>query len=259
MRLDADYLKSNCDSYFNITVRDEVTSTNDIVKLLAKEGAGEGTVLIAKSQTAGRGRMTRSFYSPKGSGVYTSLLLRPDLSIAASSRITACAAVAVRRAIMKFTDEPVYIKWVNDLYMRDRKVCGILTESSIDIKKNRLNYAVVGIGLNITAPENDFPEEIKDTAGSVYLCDVSDEIANRLVLEILNQLKEIIGKIVDRQIEQEYRASSWLDGKAVEVIVGEKVFPANVIGVADDFQLEVKTDSGEIKMFSFGEVSVKVK
>lgn len=249
----------HCDGYYNIIVEQEVTSTNDIVKSLANNGAADGTVMIAQSQTAGRGRMTRSFFSPKDSGVYMSILLRPDIPIKDSVRITTCAAVAVKRAIEKFTEEPVYIKWVNDLYMRDRKVCGILTEASVDADADRLKYAVLGIGLNVDTPIDTFPDEIKSTAGSIFSTNVSDDIMNRLVLEVLNEIKIGIENIYDKIIEEDYKNSSWLDGKHVEVMIGNDTYPANVIGVADDFQLEIKAESGQRQLLSFGEVSVKVR
>ncbi len=259
MRIDADFLNRNCDGYYNIIVEQEVTSTNDIVKSLANNGAADGMVLIAQSQTAGRGRITRRFFSPKGSGVYMSILLRPDIPIKDSVRITTCAAVAVKRAIAKFTEETVYIKWVNDLYMRDRKVCGILTESALDADSDRLKYAVIGIGLNVDTPIDAFPEDIKGIAGSVFSTNVSDEIMNRLVLEVLNEIKTGVKNIYDKKIEEEYRNFSWLDGKYVDVIIGNDTYPAKVIGVADDFQLQIETESGEMQMLSFGEVSVKAK
>lgn len=259
LRIDADFLNMHCGGYFNIIVEQEVTSTNDIVKSLANNGAAHGTVMIAQSQTAGRGRMTRSFFSPKDSGVYMSILLRPDIPIKDSVRITTCAAVAVKRAIEKFIEEPVYIKWVNDLYMRDKKVCGILTEASVDADADRLKYAVLGIGLNVDTPLDAFPDDIKGIAGSVFSINVSDEIMNRLVLEVLNEIKTGVEDIYDKKIEDEYKNSSWLDGKYVDVMIGNDTYPAKVIGVADDFQLEIETESGKRQMISFGEVSVKVK
>ncbi len=259
MRIDADFLNMHCDGCYNIIVEQEVTSTNDIVKSLANNGAAHGTVMIAQSQTAGRGRMTRSFFSPKDSGVYMSILLRPDIPIKDSVRITTCAAVAVKRAIEKFIEEPIYIKWVNDLYMRDRKVCGILTEASVDADADRLKYAVLGIGLNVDTHIDTFPDEIKSTAGSIFSTNVSDDIMNRLVLEVLNEIKIGIENIYDKKIEEEYKNSSWLDGKYVEVMIGNSTYPAKVIGVADDFQLQIETELGERQMLSFGEVSVKLR
>lgn len=258
-QLSADYIQGHVDCFYNITVEHEVTSTNDILKSLANNGAAEGAVLIAQSQTAGRGRMTRSFYSPKDSGIYMSVLLRPHFPVQDAMRITTSAAVAVRRAIISFTDEPVAIKWVNDIYMRDKKVCGILTESSVDFERGLLNYAVLGIGLNVCKPSCDFPDELRTVAGCIFEDNMPENIYNRLAVEILNQLKAVIDIPVDIEIVNEYRANSWLDGKHVDVINGDSVYPAKVIGISDDLGLVVQADSGEINVLTFGEVSVKTR
>ena len=152
------YLK---DPALQITVQSSVTSTNTLLKQAAENGAPEGTVLVAEEQTAGRGRLGRSFYSPAGTGVYFSLVLRPAFSAAESSLITTCAAVAAAGAMEEISGHPTQIKWVNDIYTAGRKVCGILTEAAIDMESGGLQYAVLGIGINLLKPENDFPEEYR--------------------------------------------------------------------------------------------------
>ena len=144
----------------------EISSTNTVLKTMAAEGAREGLVLIAEEQTGGKGRMGRRFYSPPGSGLYMSILLRPGTEASRSTGITACAAVAVALAIEELSGRPANIKWVNDIYMDKRKVCGILTEASVDCESGLLNYAVVGIGINTLVPAGDFPQELQTIAGS---------------------------------------------------------------------------------------------
>ncbi len=257
--ISAEYIQQHTDSFYRISVEREVTSTNDIMKSFANEGAAEGEVLIAQYQTAGKGRLSRSFYSPKDSGIYMSVLLRPNLPVQDAVRITTSAAVAVRRAIISFTDEPVAIKWVNDIYMRDKKVCGILTESSVNVESGMLDYAVLGIGVNVTQPSGSFPDALKAIAGSVFEDFAPENIYDRLAAEILNQLKTVIDDPAAPEIVNEYRANSWLDGRCVDVIAGNESYPAKVIGVSDDFGLAVQTYSGERKVLTFGEVSVKSK
>ncbi len=256
MQISAEYLGKTCDRLFKITVEKEVTSTNDIVKALANNGAVEGTVLIAEGQTAGKGRLARSFFSPEGCGVYLSILLRPGISAEDVLKITTGAAVAVMRAICRFTDEEVAVKWVNDIYMRDRKVCGILTESAVDADTGRVKYAVLGIGVNVVAPTGGFPEDIKDIAGAVFEKDVPEDIRTLLIVEILNQIKLILNDLNARDILFEYQNRSWLNGKYVDVSSGDDNYSAKVIGVGDDFELIVDAD-GSVKSLSFGEVSVK--
>ena len=146
---------------------ESLDSTNNYLKKLASGGAAEGTVVIADEQTAGRGRMGRSFASAPGCGIYMSMLLRPEGCTAdCAPGLTAVAAVAVCRAIEKVCGRAPGIKWINDLYLRGKKICGILCESSV--KDGRVNYAVLGIGLNVTTRAEEFPEELRETAGSLY-------------------------------------------------------------------------------------------
>ena len=148
-------------------VLQRVTSTNTVLRQMAEEGAEDGSVLLADSQTAGRGRMDRRFYSPPGTGLYLSLLLRPRIPAADAVRITACAAVAAAEAIEEVSGRRTAVKWVNDILLDGRKVCGILTEGSVDPLTGLLRYAVVGIGVNITPPPDGFPPELRTVAGAV--------------------------------------------------------------------------------------------
>ena len=141
-------------------------STNTYLKKLAAEGASEGTVVIANAQTAGRGRMGRSFASAQGLGVYMSLLLRPDCAASCAQSLTANTAAAVCMAIETVSGVKPEIKWVNDLYLKGKKICGILCESAVS--GDKLDYAVIGIGLNVITRPEDFPEERRHTAGSIY-------------------------------------------------------------------------------------------
>ena len=141
--------------FYDIEHIKSVTSTNDIVKELAKDGNDEGYVLIADSQTQGKGRLSRSFYSPDNSGIYMSILLRPKLQAKDFPLITTCCAVAVAKAIEKVCKIDAKIKWVNDIYISGKKVCGILVESGIS---NDSSFAVVGIGVNVSVPKDNFPD-----------------------------------------------------------------------------------------------------
>lgn len=153
---------------YPVRVYQEITSTNDVLKKLAiEEQVPEGTTLVSDYQTGGKGRLGRSFFSPKGTGIYLSMLLRPEGSVIDNLILTAQAAVAVYRAVLKATGKQLSIKWVNDLYLSDRKVCGILSEGQASMESGRLEYVIVGIGINLYEPENGFPEDIRDKAGSI--------------------------------------------------------------------------------------------
>ena len=133
----------------DLRVYDSVDSTNLVLRKLANEGAAEGTVVIAAEQSGGRGRKGRNFYSPQGTGVYVSLLLKPQIAPDDATLITTTAAVAVCDAVEALSGEPATIKWVNDVFMRGKKICGILTEGSFDMESGQFEYAILGTGINV--------------------------------------------------------------------------------------------------------------
>lgn len=248
------YLK---DPALQITVQSSVTSTNTLLKQAAENGAPEGTVLVAEEQTAGRGRLGRSFYSPAGTGVYFSLVLRPAFSAAESSLITTCAAVAAAGAMEEISGHPTQIKWVNDIYTAGRKVCGILTEAAIDMESGGLQYAVLGIGINLLKPENDFPEEIRDRAGALFTDDADGDFRCRLVAEILNRFMTDYRNLTEKRFLEEYRGRSMLTGQEVEILRGGTVVPAKALGIDDDFGLIVEYPDGRQEHLGSGDVSVR--
>ena len=170
-----------------LQVQTEVTSTNTLLKAQAEQGAPEGTVLIAESQTAGKGRLGRHFTSPPGTGIYFSLLLRPHCTAEKSLFITTTAAVAVCEAIEQVTGLNPQIKWVNDVYLNEKKVCGILTEASVDFENGGLNWAVLGIGINIAVPEEGFPEEIRSIAGAIFDGPCPVEMRSRISAAVISR------------------------------------------------------------------------
>ena len=149
------------------TVRKCLDSTNAEALRRAVDGAPEGTVIVAEEQTAGRGRRGRSFFSPAGTGIYLSILVRPALAAERAHLLTCSAAVAVAEAIEACAGVDASIKWVNDVYCRRKKVAGILTEGSFDLEGGVLQHAVVGIGVNVRPPHAGFPAEIAERAGAV--------------------------------------------------------------------------------------------
>lgn len=151
-----------------VLYREAVTSTNDLLKAMAEAGAAEGTVLLAGAQTRGKGRLGRSFTSAAGKGIYLSALLRPDLPPDRLLPLTGYTAEAMVRAVGRVTGAQARIKWVNDLILNGKKLCGILTESAFSAG-GRLKYVVVGVGLNVNYDRDDFPPELRDLAGSLKM------------------------------------------------------------------------------------------
>ena len=238
----------------DIQIFSELDSTNRYLKELAKEGADEGTVIIANKQSAGRGRLGRSFFSPEETGIYMSILLRPNIELQKSVRITSMAAVAVARAIERVSGIETKIKWVNDVFLNGKKVCGILTESGIDFTTETLDYAVLGIGINVGKIQ--FPEQLKEIATSV--CNECHHIVtrNNLIVEILNELEYWYSSLWDGRFLQESRKRSILLGKDILVIgSGEQNYEA--IDLDDMGHLWIEKE-GNREMLHSGEVSVKL-
>ena len=175
--------KSVCEK-IKIDIRDCVGSTNDEVKALAIKGEQEGYLLISRSQTKGKGRLGRSFFSPDSTGIYMSLLLRPKCKAEETTLITTAAAVAVCRSLEKAGVNP-QIKWVNDIFVNDKKVCGILAEAGFNAGTPCPDYVVLGVGINMYPPESDFPEDLKQIAGAV-LSDVIQDCCNKFIAEFVN-------------------------------------------------------------------------
>lgn len=255
--LDKKILEQYINQKLNITIFDELDSTNNYLKKLGSQGEKENQLVIALSQTGGRGRMGRSFYSPNGTGIYFSLLLYPQFSAEKSLFLTVMAAVSVAEMVMKYNKNDVKIKWVNDIYINGKKVCGILTEGAINSNK-MLDYAVVGIGINVIAPENGFPNDIKEIATAIFPGKTDDYIKEKIVADVVNKFFDMYNGI-DTDYVKRYKEYSYLTGKEINLIRGETIRPATVIDITDDCHLLVKNESGEIEEISSGDVSVRLK
>lgn len=248
------------DKRIKVVYRDCVTSTNTVVKEIAEKGENEGLLLIASEQTEGKGRLGRSFHSQKNTGVYFSLLLRPELTPSDSLLITTCAAVAVSKAINEIAEKDNKIKWVNDIYINDKKVCGILTQAAFDMERNKLSFAVLGIGINIFFPVGSIPEEIKDIAGSVFdNNDIPTDATSKIVARTIDIFMSEYDKITRKDFLDYYKKHSYLDGKEIKVIKPTSTENATALGINDDFSLNVKYENGDIQKLFSGEVSTKIK
>ena len=237
-----------------------ITSTNTVLKGMAAESAAEGLCLIAGEQTAGRGRLGRSFYSPADSGLYMSLLLRPQLPAAEAVRITAAAAVAVCEAIEELSGLETQIKWVNDVLVHGKKVCGILTEASLDCESGQLDYAVVGIGINTAVPAGDFPPELRPIAGAVFGEEKPPELRCRLAALVLDKLMAYKDRLDDPALFAAYRRRSLVLGKAINILSpGKDPEPAEAVDLAPDYGLLVRLPDGTMRRLNAGEVSVRAQ
>ena len=229
-------------------------STNKRASALALEGACHGTCVIAGHQTAGRGRLGRSFYSPERQGIYLSVILKPDFDISKAVLITAAASVAASRAIQTICGVRPQIKWVNDLYLDGKKICGILTEAITDFESGQITNIVVGIGINCSC--EDFPDEIQGIAGGIP----GSYSKNALAAEVVNQLLDIASNIEARDFIDEYRQSSMVIGKNINVIkTGREPAAAFAEDIDNNGALIVSYSDGTREALTTGEVSIRLR
>ena len=251
------YLKREL-SQMDIEVREEVSSTNAIMHERAAAGAKGNAVLIASAQTAGRGRFERKFFSPQDTGVYMSLLLRPkNCAPSQAVEFTTIAAVSMCEAIEAVSDEKAQIKWVNDIFINDKKVCGILTEASISLENGFIDYVVLGVGVNVCAPQNGFPNELENTAGAIFSSS-KDDIKNRLTAEFLNRFMEYSGDAKRANYAAEYKKRSFVLGRKVLVLRNGNSTGATALDIDESCHLLVRYDDGTTEYLSSGEISVKL-
>lgn len=257
--------------YKNFQIRNffELDSTNEKAKELAKDQQMENIVVVADYQICGRGRKGRAFYSPAGKGLYMSMLLRPGLIFQDALQITTMTAVAVSRAIEKccriepdegkearIKNPRVTIKWVNDLFINGKKICGILTETGQNFQNGVPDYVIVGIGINVEGLE--FPEEIKNVATSLEkeLGQAPDK--EDLLKWIIREFEELYVTLPNSSYMEEYRKRSMVLGKKIRVIQEQNSYEANVLGIDDRAGLVIESANGR-EVLSSGEITIRMK
>lgn len=232
-------------------------STNTRVRALAEAGAPEGTVVVAAAQTAGRGRVGKTFHSPAGTGLYMSILLRPALELRDALLITTAAAVAVTDAIAQVVGCRAEIKWVNDVYVGEKKVCGILTEAALAETGGGLRYAVLGIGINVGMPQGGFPSALAEIAGALVPCGGA-ALRAPLAAAVLDRFFTLYPQLGAPVIYDAYAARSLLVGRQIEVLRGDMHMPATALGIDRDFHLLVRYADGQTASLAAGEVSARL-
>ncbi|MDR3354560.1 MAG: biotin--[acetyl-CoA-carboxylase] ligase [Synergistaceae bacterium] len=239
-----------------IRIYKSLESTNKTAKEMAVNGCEHGTVIIADEQTAGRGRYGRSFYSPAGSGLYMSFVLRSQfLDLPSPTMITAAAAVAVCRVIETAAGKKPAIKWVNDILLNDKKICGILTEAVTDFESGGIDWIVAGLGINVDT--KDFPGDLSQSAASIFPDKTDGAVRNRLAAEIVNAFLSSGEWLNDGETYREYKDRLTLLGRAITVMRANETFEAIALDVDETCRLIVKRQDGTIAALSSGEVSVK--
>lgn len=239
---------------YQIHVYDTVDSTNTRAKQLAAEGCPSDTIVIANKQTAGKGRLGRNFYSPPDSGLYLSYVLRTNLRAEDAVLITTAVSVAVARAIQNLTGQEVKIKWVNDLYYKEKKICGILTEAISDFESGCIEAVVIGIGINLSTEQ--FPDGIRQTAGSLEI-DMRQISRNMLAAAVITEVSGLEKMICNRSFLDEYRERSMVIGQRVSIVQQEGRI-VEVLGIDQNGGLIVKDAEGNQEVLRSGEISIRL-
>lgn len=235
---------------------EEVPSTNDLAKEMAKAGAPHGTVILADHQTAGRGRMGRCFSSPAGKGIYLSVLLRPACRAEKLMHLTCAVGTVICDAIESAAGIRPKLKWINDLILDGKKLGGILTELSLG-KDGLVDYAVIGIGINCGQDVSDFPQELHNSAVSLQMH--TNKATDRAVLAAAMIEKLFRAELISDAagLMAAYRKDCITLGSTITVLQAPAPYPAVALDVAEDGALLVRTEDGTVKKIQSGEVSIR--
>ena len=238
-------------------------STNQEAKRLAADGAPHATVIVAEEQSAGRGRLGRSFFSPKGCGIYISLLLKPaelGLSTSDLTLLTTAASVAVASAVEDVLEKKLQIKWVNDLYFHGKKVCGILTEGIASLETGTVDSVILGVGLNYKQPPEGYPEDIASVATALLTSAEAEAhpCKNQLTAAVCCRLLSTLSSAADRRFLSAYKERSLLLGKPIRIIRGHSQQDAIALDIVENGGLLVRlSDDGSETVLTTGEVSIR--
>lgn len=254
----------------NIFCFKSIDSTNTKAKQIATQGGATLALIVSEEQTNGRGRMRRNFFSPASSGIYMSLLIKPSFDISKSILVTTAASVAVCRGIASVLGLECKIKWVNDIFFQGRKVGGILTEGITDFETGHVEYIVIGIGINYSSPLQEFPDEIKEIAGSLLNSTPPKEgesfsmvskSRNELIGTIVTELITLLDSLTESDFLTEYRSRSLILGQQVifsQQSDGKMVSEfGKAIDIDQDGGLIVLLEDGTTRVINSGEVSIR--
>lgn len=247
--LNAEIVKSKLNSDIEVIYYPSIDSTNTQAKRFIRAGKSGTMLIVADEQTAGRGRQGKHFYSPAKTGIYITLVTHPMTQLKNTVTVTTAAAVAVCKAVEQLTSLQPKIKWVNDVYLDGKKICGILAEAVSHFKTQTVTSVIIGIGMNVTT--TDFPAELENAAS------LGTNVSRAaLIAAIVNELEIIIGSDY-RSFIDDYRARSMIIGEKIDFIRDGIVTPATAVSIDETGGLLVETDSGEHLTLRSGEITIR--
>ena len=242
----------------DIRVFQETTSTNDVAERLARDGVSEGAVVFAESQTRGRGRLGRGWISPPRTGLWFSVLLRPQMRPQAATQLTVAAATALVRALRRQTGVEPTVKWPNDILIHGRKVAGVLTELAAEL--DNIRHVILGIGVDVNLEEKHFPSELHGQATSLFL-ETGRRISRaELAAVILEELDRDYGRVLERRFVE--LAGEWEQmcstlGRSVTIHLGDRVLSGRAEALDEDGALLLRTEHGTLERIMGGDVTVE--
>lgn len=238
---------------------DTIDSTNRYAKELAINGELSKKIVIANEQTAGRGRYGKTFESPENTGLYFSLILKKeDFNFSTPTLITMYIAVKIVQVIKKLTGKELTIKWVNDLFYQDKKVCGILTEAVTNFESGEIDWIVVGVGFNFSTPKEAFSQEVAQTAQGLFSTEERMISRNELLGNLIESLILDLKTVDERQLLADYRSHLLGLNEWVTILQGKTTYPALVLGIDQEGQLQIKKEDGRELFLNTGEVRLKL-
>lgn len=245
-----DFTKDN--QIENIFVLEETTSTQEEAKHAFAQNLTNHSLFITKSQTIGRGRFNRAYYSEENKGIYMSLAIKPEITFQEMPQYTILTAVAVVEAIKKLTHIQTQIKWVNDIFLDGKKIAGILSEATANMETGQINQIIIGIGLNFSIQQTQFPKEIQNKATSLFADSTPTITKNQLIAEIWNQFFSLIST----DFISKYKEYSLVLGRNVSFTKNGQEFFGQAIDITTTGELVVQLDSKDTMTLSSGEISL---
>ena len=248
---------------WNIQTMESTTSTNDLAKIYANHNSTTPAIFISEEQTAGRGRLGRTFVSPSKTGLYISLCLFPTIALEDLSLITCATAVACIETLEQLTGKSLNIKWVNDLFYQDKKVGGILTEVISDFESQQVQSLIVGMGINLIDSPQSFPEELHSIVGSIFSSkkeyDNSSFNRNHFIAQFLEKWTFYYQNLSKRDFIESYKEHSNVIGKFVNIFEGNQTYSAYAKDIDENGHLIIEKEDKSLHALSYGEVSIRTK